>query len=442
MSPIKKRRRAARASRACAAALAALCGPWLAARGAEFSTVLRSSLVTNLADAHPAPTDWPWWRGITRDNKAVETEPPLHWSSTSNVVWKASLPGRGHASPILWGDRIFLATADETAATQSILCLERSSGRQLWQTQIHQGGFLKKHDNNSHASATPACDGERVYFPSLFDNALWVTAVNLQGQIVWQKKVGDFISSNGYGSSPVLYKSLVIVVSDNVGDACLEALNRATGEVAWRVERPKLDNFCTPTLGDVCGRPQLLLCGSKMVASYDPATGGKLWFFDSPTEVAACTMAFGTNLVVGSGNVPVREMICARADGSGNVTATHSQWRSKKNVTYVPSPLIDGQRLYFVNDGGIAYCLDLPTGDEIWKERLGGDFFSSPVLCAGRIYIANHDGVVFVLRASDNFEVLAKNDLAEESFSSPVICGQRIYLRTAHTLFAIGNTSP
>ncbi len=346
--------------------------------------------------------------------------------------------GRGHASPTIWSNQVFIATADEDAQMQSMLCFHRQTGKQLWIGEIHRGGFLTKHENNSHASATPACDGERVFFPSLFDDALWVTTLDMNGKLAWQRKVGHFVSSNGYGSSPVLYQSMIIVASDNVGDACLMALHRKTGEVVWRVDRPKLDNFCTPALGRVGGRVQLLLCGSRMLTGYEPETGKQLWFCDSPIEVTACTMAFGANLVVGSGNVPVREIMCVRADGVGNLTQSHLAWRSSKNVTYVPSPLIQGERLYFVNDSGIAHCLELATGLEIWKERLGGDFFASPVLVNGKIYFTNKAGTTFIVRASDKFEILAQNDLHEECFASPVICGHQIFMRTKSALCCIG----
>ena len=396
------------------------------------------ALLDNLPPAKPGPDDWPWWRGTTRDNKSADNRPPLHWSRTQAIIWKVPVPGRGHASPTIWGDRVFIATADETARIQSMLCYQRNTGQLLWQTEIARGGFLRKHENNSHASATPACDGERVFFPSLFNDALWVTALAMDGKILWQRKIGQFVSSNGYGSSPLLHKSLVIVVSDNAGEACLAALNRMTGRVVWRVERPKLDNFCSPALGCVAGRAQLLLCGSRMIAGYDPDTGRELWYFENSTEVSACTMAFGTNLVVGSGNVPVREMICVRAGGTGNVTQSHLQWRTKRTATYVPSPLIEGNRLYVINDSGIAHCIDLESGDEIWKERLSGDFFSSPVLCDGKIYATARSGSTFILKAADKFEVLTTNDLNEECFASPVICGHRLFLRTARTLYCVG----
>lgn len=399
--------------------------------------------INDLPPAQPGGEDWPWWRGPTGNNLSAATDVPLHWSTNQNVVWKVSIPGRGHASPTIWGDRIFIATADEQDQVLALLGLDRSTGKKLWTAQIHKGGFLKKHENNSHASATPACDGERIFFPALFDNALWLRTLNFQGKVLWQKKIGRFVSVNGYGSSPVLYKSAVIVVSDNTGEACLVALHRRTGKVLWRVDRPGLDNFCTPALGHVSGRMQLLLQGSRMIASYDPESGHELWRCDSPTEVTASTVAFGTNVVVASGNIPVREMIAIRADGSGNVTRSNVVWRTGKNVTYVPSPIIRGDRLFFVNDSGVAHCLELQTGKEIWKERLGGDFFASPVLAANRIYMTNKSGRTYVLKAADQFEILAENSLEEETFASPVISGHRLFLRTKNSLFCIGTrTAP
>jgi outer membrane protein assembly factor BamB len=383
---------------------------------------------------------WPWWRGPNYDNVVPSATPPLAWNSTQNVLWKTELPGRGHASPIVWAGKIFFPAADEDQQLLWMLAFDFSSGKQLWSTDLHKGGFMKKHDKNSHASATPACDGERIFFPALYDGALWVHALDLNGTLLWKERVGGFVPSNGYGSSPVIYKQLVIVSSDNTGEPCLVGLERKTGHTIWRAERPKADNFSTPTLAILSGRPQVLMCGARLMAGYDPEDGKQLWFANTPTEVTACTPAFGEDLVFGGGNVPVRQSVCVRTDGHGDVTDTRVLWRSSKNVTYVPSPIIRDGLLYIVDDGGFAHCIDAKTGEDIYKERIGGDFSSSPVLVGDRIYATNERGETVVLRAGRKFEILARNSLDEPVLATPVFIGSSIIMRTAKNLFRINGS--
>lgn len=389
------------------------------------------------------PSDaWPWWRGPRFDNIVPSANPPLNWSATKNIQWKTPVPGRGHASPILWGDQILVPTADEDRQILQMLSFDRSMGRRLWSAEIHRGGFMKKSEKNSHASATPACDGQRIFFPALYDDALWLSAITFAGDLLWQKRIGGFIPSNGYASSPLIYKNAIIVASDNTGEPCLAALERGTGSLLWRSERPKADNFCSPTLALVAGRPQLVLCGAHMIASYNPENGELIWHVESPTEVTACTPAFGDNFVFAGGNVPVRESICVRADGQGNVTKTHVLWRSRKNVTYVPSPLLHEGLLYMINDGGIAHCIDASSGDEIYKERIGGDFSSSPLVVGNNIFVTNEKGETTVLRLGKKFEVLTRNLLNEAVFATPVFIGSNIFFRTAQHLICVIEKNP
>lgn len=389
--------------------------------------------------ARPERGDWPWWRGPSRDNKAAGLHPPLRWSPTNGVIWKAPVPGPAHASPILWGEQVFVAAVEEAAQVQRLVCLNRRNGTEVWSKEIQRGGWMKKHDKNSQASATPACDGERVFFASVFDGALWVTAVAMaDGARIWQQRVGDFVPSNGYGSSPICYKSAVIVLSDSVGDACLIALHRKTGQVLWKTQRPRLDNFCTPTLGRTSGRDQLLVCGSRMMAGYDPDTGQRRWWVESPTEVTACTVAFDERFAVGGGNVPVREFQCVATDGTGDVTASRLNWSSRKNVTYVPSPLIDRGLLYFVNDGGIMHCLEVASGVEVWKERLEGSFCSSPLLIDEKLFVTNEAGRTYVLRSGREFACLGTNDLAEPVLASFAASVGRWYARSGQSVWCIG----
>jgi outer membrane protein assembly factor BamB len=390
--------------------------------------------------------DWPWWRGASLDGHAFAQDgpaPPLSWSETENVLWKADVPGRGHATPTVWGDRIFVSTADDDAETMSLLCFARDDGELLWTKRLHEGNFMHRHNKNSHASGTPACDGTHVYVAHMVthdgQDGIWVSAVDLDGNIAWQKKAGPFTSRHGYGSAPSMYRDLLIVNGDNGENGFLAALERSSGEVRWRIRRPLYYNFSSPVVAEVAGREQLLTHGVGEVTSYDPATGDQLWRCDGPTETCANTVAFDTERVYAAGGWPDKNLLAIRADGSGDVTDSHIEWQTGKAVCYVPSMLVDGGRLYSVNDQGVAACYDAASGNVHWVKRLGGNFSASPVLAAGHIYVPDEAGLVHVFRASDTYASVAQNDLADGGFASPVIIGGVIYLRTLNHLYAIGD---
>ena len=211
------------------------------------------------------------------------------WSESRNILWKVPVPGNGHASPIVCGGQVFIATADEQHQTQSLLCFDRQTGKPLWSRVIHTGGFMQKHAKNSQASATPACDGQRVFVPFLHAGGLWVTAVDLAaGDILWQTEAGPFVSEHGYGSSPVIWGSFVLVSGDSIGGGFLAALNRQTGALAWRRQRPNdgaNGSYGSPLIANLAGKPQLIQSGAGKVSSYDPATGEMFWRCDGPAQM-------------------------------------------------------------------------------------------------------------------------------------------------------------
>jgi outer membrane protein assembly factor BamB len=334
-----------------------------------------------------------------------------------------------------------LPSADDEEKTQFLLCFARNDGHLLWRAELHSGGLHPINKFNSHASATAACDRQAVYVALVSNDQLWVSAVSLAGELLWQKSVGGYKHANGFGASPVLHGNLVIVASDNQLDPAIAALNRADGTTVWKTERRKSDNSATPVLGTVAGRKQLLLNGAHTVTSYDPDRGGEIWHVSHGTEVVACTMAFDERNVYASGNVPEKKMLAVRGDGQGDVTGSHVLWSTTREVTYVPSPICVGNHLFIVSDSGTAFCRDGQTGNVIWKKRLGGNFFSSPVLAAGNLYATNDAGVTYVFRAETEFELVAKNDIGETCMATPVFCGGRVYLRTTEHLYCIGSAS-
>ncbi len=375
-----------------------------------------------------AATDWPWWRGPNRNGIAdARQKPPLKWSETENVLWKSPVPGRGHSSPTVVGDQVFLATADPENETQAVLCYDRNTGKQLWRTDVHRGAFEKKGNaKNSHASSTVACDGQRLFINFLHDGAVYTTALNREGKQLWQTKITDFVIHQGFGASPALYRSLVIVSADNKGGGVLAGLERATGKIVWKQERPQLPNYTSPIILPVDGHDQVLMTGCDLVAGFEPLTGKKLWETKgSTTECVTSTVTDG-QLVFASGGYPKNHVTAVRGDGSGKVV-----W--EKNIrVYVPSMLVHNGYLYAVQDGGVAVCWKCDTGKEIWKGRLGGTFSASPVLVGEQIFATNEAGQTFIFKATpDGFTLDGENTLGDEVFATPVFCGDRIYMRVA-----------
>jgi outer membrane protein assembly factor BamB len=390
-------------------------------------------------------SDWPAWRGPTRDGIAASGQsPPVHWSETETILWKTPVAGCGHGSPTVVGDRIYLATSDRGQQTQSVLCLDRRTGKQIWQTKVHGGQpDSGKHANSSAASSTVTCDGRRLFINFLNSAAVYTTALDLDGKILWQRKICDFIAHQGFGSSPVLHESLVIVSADHRGGGVVTALDRGTGQRVWSESRPALPNYTTPAVVQAGGRTQMVLAGCNLISSFDPLTGKKLWELSGSTEECVVTAVTDGVRIFASGGYPKNHTMAVFADGSGKIA-----WQNNSRV-YVPSMIQKGGYLYAVMDAGLAICWKADTGEERWKERLGGDFFASPVMVGDRIYASNVGGKTFVFEATpEHFKLLAQNQLGDEAYASPAICGSRIYLRVAKRsesrqefLYCVGDTT-
>jgi outer membrane protein assembly factor BamB len=356
---------------------------------------------------------------------AADQSPPLEWSKDQNVVWKAVVPGRGHSSPIVVGNRVLLTTAEEDVESQSVLCWDRETGKPLWKTEVHRGGLDRKgNKKTSQASSTLACDGEKVYVNFLNGGAVQTTALDLQGQPVWTTKVAEFATHQGFGSSPALHASLVFVTSDSRGGGVVAAIKRDTGKIVWRQQRPEKANYASPVVLNVAGREQVLVSGCDLVSSFAPATGEKLWEVEGATTECVTTIVSDGQRVFASGGYPRKHVQAIEADGSGKTA-----WENTSQV-YVPSMIVRDGYLYAVQDAGIAVCWESATGKEIWKERLGGTFSASLVLVGDKLFAANEAGQTFIFRADPKkFELLATNQLGDEVMATPAICGGRIYHR-------------
>lgn len=394
-----------------------------------------STLATSQEPVNVAATDWPWWRGPNRNGIADPNQkPPLKWSETENVLWKVAVPGRGHGSAIVVGDQVFLATAEAgegDKATQSVICYDRVTGKEVWRAVVHKGGMDQKGNAKaSMASPTPACDGTRVFINFLNGSAIFATALDrATGKQMWQVKVTDYVLHQGFASSPTVYRDLVLVTADNKGGkGRVAALERATGKEVWGDTRPKYPNYASPIVQNVGGRDQLLVSGCKLVTSYDPLTGKKLWEIPGSTEETVTSTGTDGKHIYTSGGFPRSHVAAIVADGSGKVA-----WENTTKV-YVPSMLVNEGHLYAVLDAGMAVCWKADTGEEKWKGRLGGGFSASPVLVGQNLFASNESGKTYVFKATpDKFDLVGENQLGDEAMATPTFCGGRIYLRVATT---------
>ena len=377
--------------------------------------------------------DWPWWRGHGQDGVAVgDQHPPTQWSPTENVRWRLPIVGRGHGSPTVFADQVFLATADSSKEEQSVVSVDRETGKLNWQTVVHTGGFANKSRNKlnkkaSLASSSVATDGEKLFINFMNDDALWTTALDLNGEILWQKRISDYVLHQGYGASPAIFGALVIVSADNKSGGVVVGLNRDTGKVLWKQDRPSKPNYASPIILNAAGRDQLILSGGDLVTSLDPLTGEKIWEIEGATTECVTSAVTDGDHVFTSGGYPTNHVSAVKADGSGEIV-----WQNKSRV-YVPSMLQRDGYLYATLDAGIAACFRCRDGKEMWKKRLGGTFSSSPVMVGDLVYAANEAGQTFLFKASpDSFQKVAENKLGDSVFSTPAICGSRIYTRVAH----------
>ncbi|HVX13695.1 MAG TPA: PQQ-binding-like beta-propeller repeat protein [Pirellulales bacterium] len=377
-----------------------------------------------------AEDDWPFWRGPSRNGIGSDAPVPTEIGPDRNVAWKSPVPGRGHSSPIVVGPRVFLATADEPGQIHFVLAFDRSTGRELWRTEINRGGFPRKnHAKNTEATPTLACDGERLFAPFFHHEKIELVSLSpADGTITWRRDAGHFDPRQyeyGYAPSPVLYNNLVIVAAEYDGDSFLTAFDRLTGNHVWRTPRPRNITFSSPVVARTAGRDQLLISGADQIASYDPANGKRLWSVPGTAAATCGTTVWWNDVVFASGGYPKSETLAVRADGSGDVL-----WRNNQKL-YEQSLIVVGDYVYGYTDQGVMLCWRAEDGKQMWKQRLAAPISASPVYAGGHIYWANEAGKLVVFKPNpERFELVAENEVGE-SFASPAICGGQIFLRVA-----------
>jgi outer membrane protein assembly factor BamB len=410
-----------------------------------------SASVTMIVQVGQARNYWPHWRGPSIQG-IVEGKGYLdRWSETENVAWKVSVPGRGHSTPIIWGDRIFLTTAAKDGSRRSILSFRRSDGKLLWDTPVPESLAEQLWAKNSYASASPTTDGERVY--AYFGNS-GVVAVDFNGKIVWHTGLGVVNLYHGPGGSPLLYKDRLILFQEQMSfgpsgggqppPGFIVALDKKTGRQLWRKDRSPRPGWGSPIAIQVGDRVEIIVSSGRAIDAYDPDTGEVLWTCkgNMPETIPMPVVGHGL-LYCSSGRAG--PTLAVRPGGSGDVTDSAIVWKSPKGSPFVPSPLLLGDYLYTINDMvSIASCHNALTGDIVGQLRLGEakreSFSASPVAVEGKIYFTNDDGETFVLSPGPDLKLLHVNHLGEQTLASPALVDGRWYFRTAGHLLCIGKS--
>lgn len=401
---------------------------------------------TSLAEYDPRERQlgipcWPQFRGPDACGIAAQANPPVEFSVQA-AAWQVTVPGRGNSSPVVWDDRVFLTTAvEEDGSPQlAVLCFHCSDGSLLWR-QVAGPAEGATHAKNGYASASVACNGQRVV---AFFGSRGLYCYDMSGNLLWGQQLGRIQHQWGTAASPIFCGRLVIQLCDSQEDSYLAAFDEKTGQLAWRVQRPSQGCWSTPVVvaaGDHAAVPELVVNGLSpregqigSVIAYDVGSGAELWRVRGTTPLVAPTPLTGNGLVVSTSgrNGPI---LAIRPGGRGDVTDSHVVWRLPRGGPYIPTGLVYRGRLFLVSDSGELYCYDVGNGRLCWRKRLRGPFTASLVAADGRIYAVNEHGTVFVFAAEDQFRLLAENHLGEPCWATPAIVGNHLFVRTQQHLY-------
>ncbi len=440
--------------------------------------LLSSSLVVG-QQGQPGVQTWPQFRGTSANGVADGTKLPDTWNGTGdNVRWKVKIPGLSHASPIVWGDRIYVTTAVSSRANATfkpglygdgtgsddksvhkwiVMALDRTSGHVVWERVAYEGVPKEvRHVKSTYASATPATDG-RIVVAWFGSQGLY--AFDMDGKPLWSRDLGrlDVGAYNapeiewGVASSPIIADNRVFVQADQQKGSYLLAVDARTGLDLWRAERDELSSWATPAVyrsARAGVRSELITNSPKRVRGYDPATGKELWHAGGSSMITAPTPIYTDQLIiVASGRAPERPIFAIRPGAQGDITpqtpgaAKSLAWYKTARGSYMPTPVIYDGRLYVLSNQGLLDAYDLTTGAEVYRQRLnhqGSGFSASPVAADGKLYLASEDGEMFVVRAGPEFAILATNVMGEPLMATPALAGGTMFIRGEHHLFAVG----
>jgi outer membrane protein assembly factor BamB len=391
-----------------------------------------------------AAEPWSGWRGSDRSGWSRETELPQRWSADQGIRWKATLPGHGTSSPIIWESDVIVTAADGIKQSDlHIICLRNADGSERWHLRLWGTAPTLHHGSKSDmATPTPVTDGRRVF--ALFGTGD-VLACDADGGLLWHRSLaaeyGPFENRFGHTSSPLLVDNLLIVQCDHYGDSYLLAIEAQTGRDCWRIERPGIwHSWSSPQLvgNPQTGETELVVCAAERIDGFRIATGEALWTARGLQRECIPTPVIGQGLLLAVSG-PNGATFAIRPGGRGDVTDSHIVWQSRRGVPFVPSPVVVDDCYYLVNDQGIATCLDVQSGQMHWQSRLSGAFTASPIAGDGKIYFSNEDGETTVVKTGNEFVELSRNTLGEPVYvyASGAISQGCVYLRTPTGLVCI-----
>jgi outer membrane protein assembly factor BamB len=388
--------------------------------------------------------EWTRFRGPNGTGVSNATVAPIRWTG-EDYNWKAKLPGVGHSSPVIWGDRIFVTCGDPATGARMLLCFQTATGRQLWLYEFDARAY-RMHKLNSFASATPAVDRDLIYLAAGDAEQTVVTAVDHNGKEVWSTAFEPFKSGHGFGASVMLYGDLVVMPNDHQGDSQWIALDRQTGAVRWQVKRDSSLHYSTPCVFRLPQRADELIFTNWEygICGVDPANGKILWnadVFDKGhiessigSPVVAGDLVIGVCGWLGYGN----EVIAVRPPKALNDAKPEVVWRITSGAPLCTTPLVKDDLIFLWSDSGVVTCADVLTAKIHWRKRAGGTFYSSPICVGDYVYNCSTDGEMVVLRASSEYTLAARNDLGEPSHATPAVAGGVMYVRTFSHLLSIG----
>lgn len=407
--------------------------------------VTLSLLAVSLAGGMAAE-NWPEFRG-PHGNGAAEGDPPTEWSETQNILWKTPIDGLGWSSPVVWGDRIWLTTADPDGKRMFVVCVDRQTGRVLHNKLVFENENPRfRHPTNSYASCTPALEENAVY---VHFGSYGTARIDPQScEIVWARRDLPCNHWRAPGSSPIIDGDALFVAYDGYDLQYIVALNKHTGETLWKRDRNidyGTDNgdrkkaYSTAQVIEHQGRRQLISPSAMETISYDPSSGEELWRVKHGGMNAAVRPIFGNGLVYIAAGDGAKGMVAVRPDGDGDVTRSHIAWSLGKSIPKRPSQLLAGDLLFMIDDKSVASCIDAKSGEILWQKRIGGgEYRSSPVLVGDRIYAFSTEGAARVLAAGRRFKLIAENELANGFQASPAVVGDTLIVRSTKHLYCIG----